>query len=398
MDIISHAVLPYLLGRFFRIDRSLLAAFVIGGVAPDLDVLLLWLAIIFPSPELLIVHRGITHSLLFGFLTALAALLLITLPPGRDIFRRCTGLEFRLSWTALGLALAGVMLHLFLDYFITKGVPLLFPISSERFSAELLFHYEIIIPAYSIGIALWLIRGFIREMPISRKSNNKHLALLLIVILAVGGLRAEGKEMALVFENNGDALRAGDLEGDFEVFPDWGLFHWNVLHKNDSSFQVYSYDFLSKRTSYLASYPRFRVEFLDGDYEFVSYLNSTSCQNGDVEPDPTISKEDFSDLEEALNLADSQPKVALFRWRACAVAVNASRNNGSWSIEYYDPVGRAGMVSAPVWMREWVIGSSSMKVRVEGDQAYTSGRDLKELLFETGRIISSGTVSVAKSN
>ncbi|HSD57509.1 MAG TPA: metal-dependent hydrolase [Methanotrichaceae archaeon] len=377
MDIISHAVLPYLLGSFFRIDRKLLAAFVIGGVAPDLDVFIIWLALIFPSPDLLLVHRGITHSPIFGFLIALAAMLLISRPPGRDIFRRWTGIEFSLSWPVAALALAGVLMHLFLDYIITKGVPLLYPLDTVRFSAELLFHYEITIPVCSVGIALWLLRGFFEKKSVSRKTNNKLLALFLIVLLAAGGLRVEGKERALALDNYGDI--AEDLEGDFEVFPDWGLFQWNILNKNESSFQVYSYDFLNNKTSYLASYPRLHVELDAGDPESTSDLNFGDFLKEDRYLKASMSRDEVSDLEETLHLADSHPKVVLFRWRACAVAINASRNNGSWSLEYYDPVGRAGMVNAPIWMRERVKQSSSMKVRVEGDQAYVIGQDLKDL-------------------
>jgi inner membrane protein len=355
MDIISHAVLPYLLGSFFKMDRKLLAAFVIGGVAPDLDVFIVWLALIFPSPDLLLVHRGITHSPIFGFLIALAAMLLISRPPGRDLFRRWTGIEFSLSWTVAALAMAGVLMHLFLDYIITKGVPLLYPLDTVRFSAELLFHYEIIITACSLGIALWLIRGFFEKGSVSRKTNNKLLALFLIVLLAVCGARVEGKERALALENH-DGI-AGDLEGDFEVFPDWGLFQWTILDENESSFQVYSYNSLSNNKSYIASYPRLHVE-----------------------PDAR-DPESTSDLGKTLRLADSLPKVVLFRWRACAVAVNASRNNGSWSFEYYDPVSRAGVGKDPIWMREMVKlspvkRSPPLEVRVEGDQACIIGHDL----------------------
>ncbi len=348
MDIISHAVLPYLLGIFFKMDRKLLAAFVIGGVAPDLDVFIIWLALIFPSPGLLLVHRGITHSPIFGFLIALAAMLLISRPPGRDIFRRWTGIEFSLSWPVAVLALAGVFMHLFLDYLITKGVPMLYPLDIERFSAELFFHYEIIITACSISIALWLLRGFFSKKSVSRKTNGRLLALFLIVLLVVGGLRVEGKERAIALENYGGSIE--NHEKDFEVFPDWGLFEWIILNKNESSFQVYRYDFLNNEISYLASYPRLHVE-LDSD-----------------------NPESASDLEEALHLADSLPKVVLFRWRACAVAVNAYQNNGSWLLEYYDPV---GVVKAPTWMPQVVKGSPkrspSIKVRVKGDQAYIIG-------------------------
>lgn len=374
MDIISHAVLPYLLGRFFRMDRKLLAAFVIGGVAPDLDVFIIWLALIFPSPDLLLVHRGITHSPIFGFLIALAAMLLISRPPGRDIFRRWTGIEFSLSWPVAALALAGVLMHLFLDYLITKGAPLLYPLDTERFSAELFFHYEIIITACSVGIALWLLRGFFGNKSISRKTNNKLLALFLIVLLVVGGLRAEGKERAISLENYGGSSE--DFKGDFEVFPDWGLFEWIILDENESSFQVYRYDFLNNEMSYLASYPRVHVELESGGPTSASDLNFSDYKDNNTDLRASLSKDEVSDLEEALHLADSLPNIALFRWRACAVAVNAYQNNGSWLLEYYDPV---SVVKAPAWMPQVVKRSPYIKVRVEGDQAYIISQGLKDL-------------------
>jgi inner membrane protein len=371
MDVISHAVLPYLLGSSFMMDRKLLAAFVIGGVAPDLDVLIIWLALIFPSPDLLLVHRGITHSLLFGSLTALAAMLLLSRPPGRDIFRRWTGIDFSLSWPVAGLAFAGVLMHLFLDYLITKGVPLLYPLDKARFSAELLFHYEIIILVSSICIALWLIRRFFEKKSVSRNTNNKVLVLFLIVLLAVGGARVEGKERALALENYGNIAR--DLKGDFEVFPDWSLFQWNILNKNESGFRVYSYNSLNNNISYIASYPRLHVELDSGNPESASDLNLDNFLKKDIDPKASFRRGEISDLKEALRLADSHPKVVLFRWRACAVAVNASRNNGSWSFEYYDPVSRAGMVKDPIWMKEMVKRSSSMQVSIKGDQGYIIG-------------------------
>jgi inner membrane protein len=377
MDVISHAVLLYLLGSSFKIDKKLLAAFVIGGVAPDLDVFIVWLALIFPSPDLLLVHRGITHSLIFGFLIALVAMLLISRPPGRDIFKRWTGIEFSLAWPVAGMALAGVLMHLFLDYLITKGVPLIYPFDTIRFSAELLFHYEIVILIFSVSIALWLIRRFIEKKSVSTNANNRLLALFLIALLASGGLRVEGKERAIAIENNGDIPK--DLMGDFEVFPDWGLFQWSILKYNESSFQVYSYDVLDNKTSYLASYPRLYVELDAGDPKSVKYLNSGDYPKGDRDLKLFMSADEILDLEETMHMTDALPKVALFRWRACAVAVNASRNNGSWLIEYYDPVGRVGMVKAPLWMREMVKRSSSLRVRVKGDQAHTIGQDLKNL-------------------
>ena len=377
MDFISHAVLAYLLGGFIRLDKKLLAAFVIGGIAPDLDVFIVWLGQIFPSPDLLLVHRGIIHSLIFGFIIAMAAMLLISRPPGKDIFRRWTGIEFGLSWPVAALALAGVIMHLFLDYLITKGVPLLFPLDTARNSAELLFHYEFIISACGIGIALWLLKGFFEKKSVSKKTNNKFLAVFLIVLLVIGGFRVGGKETALALDY-GDI--AGELVGDFEVFPDWGLFEWIILCKNESSFQVYRYNVLNNETSYLGSYPRLYIEVGSGYSASTSDLNCSHLEDDadeDADSEVSMSSDEVSDLgkaldlQKALHLADSLPKIVLFRWRACAVAVNACEDNGSWLFEYYDPV---AVVKAPAWMPQMAKQSPKrshpLKVRVEGDQAY----------------------------
>jgi hypothetical protein len=197
------------------------------------------------------------------------------------------------------------------------------------------------------------------------------LVLFLIVLLAVGGARVEGKERALALENYGNIAR--DLKGDFEVFPDWSLFQWNILNKNESGFRVYSYNSLNNNILYIASYPRLHVELDSGNPESASDLNLDNFLKKDIDPKASFRRGEISDLKEALRLADSHPKVVLFRWRACAVAVNASRNNGSWSFEYYDPVSRAGMVKDPTWMKEMVKRSSSMQVSIKGDQGYIIG-------------------------
>jgi inner membrane protein len=371
MDLITHVVLPYLLGSSLRMDKRLLVAFIIGAVAPDLDVFIVWLSMIFPYPNLLLVHRGIVHSLIFGFLMALAAMFLLSRHPLRDTFRRWTGVDFILSWPVAVMALAGVVMHIFLDYLITKGVPLLYPLSTERFSAELLFHYEIFILVSSVIIALWLIRVFFNRKSISQKAIGKLLVLFLIVILAVVGARVEGKERALAFESYGQIERV--RSGYIEVFPDWSLFQWIILDRNESTFQVYSYNALSNNISYIASYPKLHIEPGSSYPESDSGLNITDSSQENADLGALYGENEVSSLRKALIIADSNPKVFLFRWRAGAVAINASNDNGSWSLEYYDPVSKAGMAKDPIWMKEMLKRSVSLKVLVEEDQAHLIG-------------------------
>jgi hypothetical protein len=187
----------------------------------------------------------------------------------------------------------------------------------------------------------------------------------------------EGKERALALENYGNNM--GDLDGDLEVFPDYSLFQWNILNKNESGFQVYSYNSLRNNISYIASYPRLHVERDSGDPKSALDLNLNKFLKEDVNPNASLSRDEISDLRDALLLADSHPKVVLFRWRACAVAVNASQNNGSWSLEYYDPISRAGMMKDPFLMREIVKRSSSIRVEVQGGQMNIIDQDLKDM-------------------
>jgi inner membrane protein len=371
MDLITHAVLPYLLGSSIRMDKKLLAAFIIGAVAPDLDVFIVWLSMIFPYPNLLLVHRGMVHSLIFGFLMALAAMFLLSRHPLKDIFRRWTGVDFALSWPVAGLAFAGVLMHIFLDYLVTKGEPLLYPLSTERFSAELLFHYEIFILVSSVIIALWLIKVFFIRKSISQKAIGKLLVLFLIVILAVVGARVEGKERALAFENYGQIERIPN--GHIEIFPDWSLFQWIILDQNESTFQVYSYNALSNTISYIASYPKLHIDPGSSDPESATDLNITDSGLENAGPGALFGENEVSSMRKALIIADSIPKVFLFRWRAGAVAINASHNNGSWSFEYYDPVSKAGMAKDPIWMKEMLKRSVSLKVLVDEDQAHLIG-------------------------
>lgn len=369
MDFISHTVLQYLSGNFLKLDKKLLTSFVIGGVAPDFDVFIVWIGLFFQSPDLLLIHRGIFHSLIFGLLIALGTMFLISRPPCSHIFRRWTGTEFSLSWPMIGLAFIGVIMHLFFDYIVTKGVPLLFPFDTMRFSAELFFHYEFIISACSVSIALWLIKGSFQNRPISGKTNNKLLALFLIVLLVVGGFRVEGREKALALDNYEDIAKG--QQGDFEVYPDWGLFEWIILNHNESSFQVYRYDSLNNHTSFLGSYPELQVELGPGGPGSPSDMSFSSYPEDNAEIKASMSDNKAPDLEKALHLANSLPKIVLFRWRSCGVAVNATQDNGSWLLEYYDPV---SVVKSPAWMPEIAKQifkqSPSIKVRVEGDQAY----------------------------
>jgi hypothetical protein len=74
-------------------------------------------------------------------------------------------------------------------------------------------------------------------------------------------------------------------------------------------------------------------------------------------------------LENAINFADGLPQLKMFKWRAHSVAINASYNNETWSLEYYDPIQRAEMRNISGTFRRAGGRFSSLTINVTGDKA-----------------------------
>jgi len=293
MDFFSHALLPFLLGRFLRLRREYLAAFVLGGIAPDLDTLIVWINQIHPTSYLL-VHRGFTHTLFFGFFVAAFLLYLVS----RDSFKtRSRGLvtaDLQFSPATLAYSYAGIISHLFLDYLTSEGVPLFYPLTASRYSAEIFSRIEIVI---LIATLLFMAKLF-RDRP-AIKIDKRMSAVFIIFLLVVSGIRLQGKEMADGLYDDGS-----------KIYPDSNLFQWTIL-KNDSD----NNRFLISRFNLFAG------PLPDNTY----YLHQSI----------PLHKDGFDSV---LVRAESLPQVKLFRWRSSAVAINASEKEGQWIIEYFDPV------------------------------------------------------------
>lgn len=320
MDFFTHALLPYLLASSLGWQRRWMAALVLGGIAPDLDVLFSWAGSILP-PYLLMFHRGITHSLFFGALFGLLVLYLAAMPLFKGLRRRYD-LDLEFSHRSLGLVWAGVALHLLLDYATTRGVPLFFPFQSMRYSADLFYQIEPVVLVASILI----LAGLLRSRPAIHRKKNLFI-IFLIFLMLVGGIRMEGK-MAAEEEFAGR---------NASIYPMPGLFSWAALQEEGDSYLISSYDLVNGTASSGQAFPRLTA--------------------------PSQIKE----AEEALDAAEGLSPVKIFRWRAYAVAVNASLSgNGSWYIEYYDPLVRAQRDGSWSFLRPPFSRYESLRVAVQG--------------------------------
>jgi len=322
MDFFSHAVLPYLLGSFLGLKKKYLAALVLGGIAPDLDMLVVWINYIYPT-SLLIVHRGFTHTFFFGFFIAVFMLFLATRDRVLARAQRFISLDLDFSTPCLAFAYAGIISHLFMDYLTTRGVPLFYPFVAARYSAEIFSMIEIIIMIASLLVMAELYRER------SRTKFNKNLFIIFVAfLLIVSGIRLEGKEMARSFLNDRNA----------EVYPDSNLFQWAILENDSDRFHVYEFNSLYGEMPHSSTFLRLNI-------------SSQSMAS-----------------ERALELAESLPQVKLFQWRAYAVAINASKLNGSWLLEYYDPVVKQEMMNSG-HIGNAAFGYGSVRVQVENNVA-----------------------------
>lgn len=327
MDLFTHIAIPYLIGRSFNRRSEETAALVLGGVALDLDFFLMPVNWISPN-FFLLVHRGITHTLFFGFFAALLLLGLVSSGPVSSRIRERFGIDLRFSRRTALFAYGGVLVHLALDLLTTRGVPLLYPLDPARWSFEIFFYSEAPLLLASLGV---LVLSFKRGYAVDPR---KALLILLFLIVLTGGVRLAERDRALEAGGGGAA-----------AFPAPGLFSWTVLVEDSDLVRVYSYSGPSGDLELLESFER-----LDG-------------------PLP-------EGLDEAIDIAESLPQVKTFRWRSYDVIVSAAFRDGGWDLTYSDPVMTARMGSAPKATRGFFSGLVSLDVRVEGGVAEVRGGPL----------------------
>jgi inner membrane protein len=321
MDIFSHALLPYLFGTSFKQKKEDVTAFVLGGISPDIDVLIMWINFVYPT-FFLITHRGITHSLFFGFITAICVLYLASRKGIRSFINRFIKFEPVMTGRSAVFACAGVALHLLLDYMTTRGVPLLYPLTTERYSAELFFYTDLSLTILSLLIIIYLYKK-----PEQKNTAIKFLFVFLLILALIGTFRTVEKSGA-----------EGFFHGtEMKTYPTTSPFDWYVIRGIGEEIRIYEYNGLEKRSEYNETVKKIDV-----------------LKSGDG-------------MDRALSTAEELPQVKMFRWRAYAVAVNASFEEETWSFVYYDPVQIAMFKDMPSIFKGVARGFGSMNVTVKGN-------------------------------
>lgn len=177
MDSFTHALFPFLAGKFFKRSRTECAALLLGGIAPDLDIFISWIPLFFDT-SLPFYHRGITHTFVFGFLTATILLFIASRKYFQDLLAHAfrTNIKLTLIPSLLVFAYAGVLSHLFLDWLTAFGIPIRYPFSMNRYSAELFFYIDLTLMLTSaalLGYAVFKRRKLTVSLNNERKNNPR---------------------------------------------------------------------------------------------------------------------------------------------------------------------------------------------------------------------------------
>ena len=323
MDLFTHALLPYLMAKSLKRKNEETTAFVLGGIAPDIDILIMWINFVYPT-FFLITHRGITHSLFFGFITAICVLYLASRTGIKSYIRRFINFEPVINRRSIVFACAGAALHLFLDYITTRGVPLLYPLTTMRYSAELFFYTDLSLTILSLLIIIYLYKK-----PQQKNTAVKFLLVFLLIFALIGSVRIVEKSGAEGFFN----------DTEIKAYPTTSSFDWYVMGGSGEEIRIYEYNGLERRSEYNETVKKIDV-----------------LKSGDG-------------MDRALSTAEELPQVKMFRWRAYAVAVNASFEEETWFFVYYDPVQRAMFKDVTGIFKGVARGFGSLNVTVKGNIA-----------------------------
>lgn len=303
MDLFTHFIVPFAILTLLNlkdltIKDRLAGGF--GGISIDFDFLLFAIGFLFP--ELFIfTHRGITHSFIFGLVTAIMFIFIISRPGVYGIInyiiKKDVQVEF--SWKSVLLAYFGVLTHLFLDFLTTGGIPLLYPFSLTRFTANIYYYTDPVTTIAALGVLIIL---YLRLDP---KYKKIALTGFLILLISFGGIRAYEKMGALESQTLSDGYT------QINAYPTQDMFTWTLVESDGGGkYRVFTYNTLNKVSSNLGE------------------VNNLTILNGSYESG-----------QGAIKYANTLPEVEKFRWTSPHTAINATKTGSLWNVTYTDFVG-----------------------------------------------------------
>lgn len=196
MDLLSHALLSFIICRLAGLDDRFLIAPVLGGTLMDIDSI----ALLGGAGSYFKYHRGPTHSLIGAFVIALVLTSinhLIIITPTSE-------------WKMFGLTFLTGINHLILDTATPWGIPLFWPFSATKYTFDIIPFFEPIIFILLLisSVLLWF-------WPLNIRRGQVVAIVFLILLFSSFSVRVYGRRKAI---QNVKLASSSEIE-DIHCFP-----------------------------------------------------------------------------------------------------------------------------------------------------------------------------------
>lgn len=228
MDSLTHAIVAVVLFNAPFPGQAVLFA-ILGATLPDIDILLKRFSD--RDPGLFVFsHGGFTHSIT-GILVVSAGIVV-----GFLLWQNLGGQTGDLSslLLAFAFACAGGITHIMLDVLAFPGIPLLYPITSRKFTAGIFAGPSLVFLGVSLGLFLLFLSGY-------------PILSALPAVAAFGGIYILAHVLLKVFV-------ASNHKGI--TIPTFNPLKWLVIHGSSDSYTVYRTGLLAGNGS-MTVYPRY---------------------------------------------------------------------------------------------------------------------------------------------
>jgi membrane-bound metal-dependent hydrolase YbcI (DUF457 family) len=195
MDFFTHIVVSATIANQLSQDEDSQRAFIIGGIAPDLDVLIFWLPALIPQLYIL-QHRGLFHTVILAPFMVMALILSTRYYERYNFINRLEEpfqemiTEFNPTTVILGIL--GFLLHLSMDCITQGGLHLFYPLIYQRIAISTISIFDPLVTLLSSVIVLRFIYSKLtgsRTYSVSQfKKSAKSISILFVILLSVYGL------------------------------------------------------------------------------------------------------------------------------------------------------------------------------------------------------------------
>jgi len=203
------------------------------------------------------------------------------------------------TFKTVGIAYFGAIIHLFLDFLTSRGIPLLYPFTLERFSAEIYYYIDITTAVIALIVLSVL------YLKLDMKYKRGAMAIFMIILISFGGIRAYEKINAI------DDNPVSENFTYITAYPTMDIFTWTIVESDNKN----------------STYHSFKYNTLNKEQSDTKTVQSLTVMGGSVQS-----------AQEAIDKANNLPEVQNFKWDGYYPCINASYNGNVWELTYFDVI------------------------------------------------------------